>query len=132
MNLNTISLPLVAKANKRRKKFEKLAAEQHGGLHCQASDRARLGVISISQILEAKSHQKYHIEDIYCYLFQCCSLYGLHYFVVPYWDYWIGSNFWKFYLIRIGFTLGDPVSLVKMFRLFRLEWIFLVFTVWTE
>jgi hypothetical protein len=28
-------------------------------------------------------------------------------------DYRIGSNFWKFYLIRTGFTLGEPVSLVK-------------------
>jgi hypothetical protein len=36
-------------------------------------------------------------------------------------DYRIGSNFWKFYLIRIGFTLGEVVSLVKVFRLFRLE-----------
>jgi hypothetical protein len=100
---------------KTKKINEKLAGEQHAGLHCQASGRARLGVISISQILEAKSHQKYHIEDIYGYLFQCCSLYGLHYFVVPYWDYWIGSNFWKFYLIRIGLTLGEPVSLMKVF-----------------
>ncbi len=47
-------------------------------------------------------------------------------------DYNIGSNFWKFYLIRTGFTLGEPVSLVKVFRLFRLEWILLVFRVWTE
>jgi hypothetical protein len=39
-------------------------------------------------------------------------------------DYRIGSNFWKFYLIRIGFTLREPVFLVKVFRLFRLEWIF--------
>jgi len=39
-------------------------------------------------------------------------------------DYRIGSNFWKFYLIRIGFTLGELVSLVKVFRLFRLERIF--------
>jgi hypothetical protein len=44
----------------------------------------------------------------------------------------IGSNFWKFYLIRTSFTLGEPVSLVKVFRLFRLEWIVLVFRVWTE
>jgi hypothetical protein len=36
-------------------------------------------------------------------------------------DYHIGSNFWKFYLIKTGFTLGEPVSLVKVFRLFRLE-----------
>jgi hypothetical protein len=36
-------------------------------------------------------------------------------------DYRIGSNFWKFYLIRAGFTLGELVSLVKVFRLFRLE-----------
>jgi hypothetical protein len=35
--------------------------------------------------------------------------------------YRIGSNFWKFYLIRTSFTLGEPVSLVKVFRLFRLE-----------
>ncbi len=39
--------------------------------------------------------------------------------------YSVGSNFWKFYLIRTGFTLGEQVSLVKEFRLFRLEWIFL-------
>ncbi len=44
----------------------------------------------------------------------------------------IGSNFWKFYLIKTGFTLGEPVSLVKVFRVFRLEWIFLVFRVWTQ
>jgi hypothetical protein len=36
-------------------------------------------------------------------------------------DYRIGSNFWKLYLIRIGFALGEPVSLVKVFRL---EWVF--------
>jgi hypothetical protein len=34
-------------------------------------------------------------------------------------------------LIRTHFTLGELVSLVKVFRLFRLEWIFLVFRVWT-
>jgi len=45
-------------------------------------------------------------------------------------DYCIGSNFWKFHPMRIDFTLGEPVSLVKMFRLFRLNWIFLVFRVW--
>jgi hypothetical protein len=39
-------------------------------------------------------------------------------------DYHIGSNFWKFYLIRTSFTLGEPVSLVKVFRLFRSEQIF--------
>jgi hypothetical protein len=38
--------------------------------------------------------------------------------------YRIGSNFWKFYLIRTGFTLGEPVSLVKVFRLFKLEQMF--------
>jgi hypothetical protein len=35
-------------------------------------------------------------------------------------DYHIGSNFWKFYFNRISFTLREPVSLVKVFRLFRL------------
>jgi hypothetical protein len=44
-------------------------------------------------------------------------------------DYRIGSNFWKFYLIRIGFTVVEPVSLVKVFGVFRLEWIVLVFRV---
>jgi hypothetical protein len=39
-------------------------------------------------------------------------------------DYRIQSNFWKFYLIKTGFTLGEPVSLVKMFRLFKLEQMF--------
>jgi hypothetical protein len=33
-------------------------------------------------------------------------------------DYCIGSNFWKFYLIRTRFTSGELVSLVKVFRLF--------------
>jgi len=47
-------------------------------------------------------------------------------------DYSIGSNFWKFYLIRTTFTLGEPVSSVKVFRLFTLERIVLVFRVWTE
>jgi hypothetical protein len=44
----------------------------------------------------------------------------------------IRSNFWKFYLIRTGFTLSESVSLLKMFRMFKLEWIFLVFRVWTQ
>jgi hypothetical protein len=47
-------------------------------------------------------------------------------------DYGIGSNFWKFYLIRTSFTLGELLSLVKVFRLFRLEGIVLVFRVWTQ
>ncbi len=48
-------------------------------------------------------------------------------------DYYrIGSNFWKFYLIRTDFTSGEPISLVKVFRLFRLERIVLVFRVWTQ
>jgi hypothetical protein len=47
-------------------------------------------------------------------------------------DYCIGSNFWKFHLIRTNFTLGELVSLVKVFRLFRLERTFLVFRVWTQ
>jgi len=33
-------------------------------------------------------------------------------------DYRIGSNFWKFYLLKISFTLAEWVSLVKLdFRL---------------
>ncbi len=47
-------------------------------------------------------------------------------------DYCIGSNFWKFYLIRISFTLGELIYLVKVFRLFRLEQIVLVCRVWTQ
>jgi hypothetical protein len=39
-------------------------------------------------------------------------------------DYCIQSNFWKFDLIRSGFTLGEPVFLVKVFRLFRLDGFF--------
>ncbi len=46
-------------------------------------------------------------------------------------DHCIGSNFWKFYPIRMGFTLSELVSLVKVFRLFRSERSFLVFRVWT-
>jgi hypothetical protein len=44
----------------------------------------------------------------------------------------IASNFWKFYLIKINFTLGEGVSLVKVFRLFGLEQIVLVFIMWTQ
>jgi hypothetical protein len=59
------------------------------------------------------------------------SNYGV--FIGPWpWDYHIGSNFRKFYLIRTNFTLSELVSLVKVFRLFRLEQIFLVLRVWTE
>jgi len=36
----------------------------------------------------------------------------------------IRSIFWRFYLNRTSFTLGEPVSLVKVFRLFKLEQIF--------
>jgi hypothetical protein len=32
-------------------------------------------------------------------------------------DYRIGSIFRKFYLIKISFTFGEPVSLVKVFSL---------------
>ncbi len=47
-------------------------------------------------------------------------------------NYRIESNFWKFYLIKIGFKLHEPVSLVIVFRPFKLEWIFWVFQVWTQ
>jgi hypothetical protein len=40
-------------------------------------------------------------------------------------DYRILSNFWKFCFIQTGFTLGEPVFLVKVFKLFRLKRIFL-------
>ncbi len=39
-------------------------------------------------------------------------------------DYHIRSNFGKFYLIKTGFTLGEPVCWVKVFRLFKLEHMF--------
>jgi hypothetical protein len=39
-------------------------------------------------------------------------------------DYHIGSNLWKFYVVRTGFILDKQVFWVKVFRLFRLEWIF--------
>jgi len=54
-----------------------------------------------------------------------CQNIFIYLFIGP-WNYHIGSNFWKFYLIRTSFTLGQPVSLVKVFRLFRLERIVLV------
>ncbi len=44
------------------------------------------------------------------------------------WDPTFGS----FYLIRTSFTLGEVISLVKVFRLFGLERIVLVFRVWTQ
>jgi hypothetical protein len=44
-----------------------------------------------------------------------------------------GSKFWKLYLIRTNLTLLELVSLVKsVFKLFKLEWIVLVFRVWTQ
>jgi hypothetical protein len=46
--------------------------------------------------------------------------------------YRIGSNFWKFYLIRTGFTWRELGFLVKVFRLFRSERSFLVFRVCTQ
>jgi hypothetical protein len=36
-------------------------------------------------------------------------------------DNHIGSNFWKFYLIKINFRVHKLVSLVKVFILFSLE-----------
>jgi hypothetical protein len=47
-------------------------------------------------------------------------------------DYRIGSNFWKFYLTKTDFTLNELSFLVKVFKLFILEWIFLEFQVWTQ
>ncbi len=41
------------------------------------------------------------------------------------WTICIWSNFWKFYIIGTSFTLGEPLSLVKVFRLFKLEQMFL-------
>jgi hypothetical protein len=44
------------------------------------------------------------------------------------------QTFGKFYLIRTGFTFGELVSLVKVFRLFKLEQMFFWCSerVWTE
>jgi hypothetical protein len=39
-------------------------------------------------------------------------------------DYCIRSNFWKLYLIKTSFTLGESASLVKVFTLFKLEHMF--------
>ncbi len=36
----------------------------------------------------------------------------------------LDPTFESFTLLRTNFTLGEPVSLVKVFRVFRLEWIF--------
>jgi hypothetical protein len=77
---NILAYQRQARPTKDQKNPENHAVEQQVGLHCQAMDRARLQVFSMSHILEAKSHQKHHI----------------------------GSNFWRFYLNRIGFTLGEP------------------------
>jgi hypothetical protein len=44
----------------------------------------------------------------------------------------IGCIFRKFYLLKTSFTLEELVSLVKVFRLLRLERIVLVFIVWTQ
>jgi hypothetical protein len=47
-------------------------------------------------------------------------------------NYRIRSNFWMFYLITTSFIFGGLISLVKVFRLFRLERIFFMLTVWTQ
>jgi hypothetical protein len=48
-------------------------------------------------------------------------------------DHLIRANFCKVYFIKTSFTLVELVFLVKVFRLFRLEWIFFgVRTVWTQ
>jgi hypothetical protein len=45
----------------------------------------------------------------------------------------LDPTFGSFTLLKTGFTLGEPVSLLKVYRLFRLERIFfLVFRVWTR
>jgi hypothetical protein len=45
----------------------------------------------------------------------------------------LDPTFESFTLLEpVFFTLGEPVSLVKVFRPFRLERIVLVFTVWTQ
>jgi hypothetical protein len=43
----------------------------------------------------------------------------------------LDPTFERFYLIKTSFTSDELVSWVKVFRLFRLEWIVLVFRVWT-
>jgi hypothetical protein len=53
--------------------------------------------------------------------FQVQISFGQFFFILL--DYRIGFNFWKVYLIRTGFTLGEPVALVKVFRLLRSWWI---------
>jgi hypothetical protein len=44
----------------------------------------------------------------------------------------LDPTFGSFTLLEPVFTLDEPDSLVKVFRLFRLEWIFFVFKVWTQ
>jgi hypothetical protein len=76
--------------------------------------------------------QLYHMSFEHRNLVLSCVLLGFFWTYQPglpsgsfYWardrDYHNGSNFWKFYLIKTGFTLRERVSLVKVFRLFRLE-----------
>jgi hypothetical protein len=49
------------------------------------------------------------------------------------WAIALDPTFESFTFERIGFTLDEPIFLVDVFRLFRLEWIFLgVFRVWTQ
>jgi len=85
-------------------------------------------ITQLCQILEGK---KFQISKL-CMYYQAwdrrCILWrnpwwvlGRTVFVGPDRDYHIGSNFWKFYLIRTIFTLDEPVFLVKVFRLCRLE-----------
>jgi hypothetical protein len=44
----------------------------------------------------------------------------------------LDPTFGSFYLIRTSLTSSEPVSLMKVFRPFRLEWIVSVFRVWTQ
>ncbi len=41
-------------------------------------------------------------------------------------------TFGSFTLLEPVFILGELVSLMKVFRMFRLEWILVVFRVWTQ
>ncbi len=74
-----------------------------------------------STILEGTGFQT-HYSSIFCIFVSFFPILSFFVFIGPCPHreraYRIRSNFWKFYLIKIGFTFGEPVSLLKVFRLY--------------
>jgi hypothetical protein len=69
---------------------------------------------------------RYRFSNSVLYLLHICVIFRVYWALPPTRDKAsrVRSNFWKFCLIKTGFTLDEPVSLLKVFRLFKLEQMF--------